>query len=82
LTPAALRQLAAALRGPPTPGENLRAADALDAAAEQLDTAAELRVAAEAVVNSYDAGDGPRWPAVETLKNEVVKRHARRGGAA
>jgi hypothetical protein len=40
---------------------------------EQLDAVTELRTAAEGVVHSYDAGDGPRWPAIETL-DEVLCR--------
>jgi hypothetical protein len=70
-SPAILRQLAAELRDPPWPGENLRAA-ALEAAA-QLDVVEELRVAAAIVVRSNDAAGCPPWPAIVVL-NEVLPR--------
>jgi hypothetical protein len=79
VTPPVLRRLAATLRGPPRPGENLRAADALEAAAAELEAVAGLRDAAEGVVRSYDAGKGPRWPAIEALAVELKGGNEPRG---
>ncbi len=78
VTPPVLRRLAATLRGPPRPGENLRAAEALDAAAERLEALASLRAAAEGVVRSFDAPRGRRPPAVEALDAALRRLAVRR----
>ncbi len=77
MSPAALRTLAVELRGPPRPGENLRAADALDAAAAQLEAVAALREAAEEVVRSHDAGAGPSLAVIEELRGALGKLEAK-----
>ena len=70
-SPAILRQLAAELRDPPWPGENLRAA-ALEAAA-QLDVVEELRVAATESSCAATTPAGAPWLAIVVL-NEVLPR--------
>jgi hypothetical protein len=76
MTPASLRRLADDLRGPPRPGENLRAAEALEAAAAALERAAELRGTAEGVVRAYGDAGGQRPPVIEALA-EVLHGHRR-----
>jgi hypothetical protein len=55
MSTSSMRKLAARLRGGPWPGENLRAADALEDAATQLDALAERFVKRDVLISASDS---------------------------